>query len=70
MNQQIHNQLDELLDSARSRIDQVMDEDGEKNESRSEPLCEEWWEWIIEDEIDVVFVPKQFQNDLQLYLDI
>lgn len=70
MNQQICNQLDELLDSARSRIDQVMKEDGEKNESRSEALCEEWWEWIIQDEIDVVFVPKQFQNDLQLYLDI
>jgi len=69
MNQQVSDQLDKLMVDFNNRIGQVMEEDGEENESRSEALCEEWWEWITCDEIDVVFVPKEFQTDLQLYLD-
>ena len=69
MNQQVSDQLDKLMVDFNNRIGQVMEEDGEENESRSEALCEEWWEWITRDEIDVVFVPKEFQTDLQLYLD-
>ena len=68
---QLSDQLDTLMIDFKNRINQVMEEDGEDNESRSEALCEEWWEWITHDDtIDVVFVPKEFQTDLQLYLDL
>jgi len=70
MDKQLSDQLDTLLVDFNDRINQVMEEDGEDDESRSEALCQEWWEWIIHDEIDVVFVPKEFQTDLQLYLDL
>jgi len=71
ISKQLSDQLDTLMIDFNDRIRQVMKEDGEDNESRSEALCEEWWEWILNNgEIDVVFVPKEFQNDLQLYLDL
>ena len=71
ISKQLSDQLDTLMIDFNDRIRQVMKEDGEDNESRSEALCEEWWEWILNNgEIDVEFVPKEIQNDLQLYLDL
>lgn len=70
MDQQLSAQINTLVVDFKNRIDQVMEEDGEENENRSEALCEEWWEWIVNDEIDAVFVPKEFQTDVQLHLDL
>ena len=64
MNPLTAKQLDNLLLSAKQRIDAVIGEDGEQDESRSEPLCEEWWEWIVAendcDDCGVVFVPQEW----------
>ena len=48
----------------KERIDTIMEEDrvGEfYNDERTEPLLEEWWEWITGTENDVLFVPEEFK---------
>ncbi len=48
----------------KERIDTIMEEDrvGEfYNDERTEPLLEEWWEWIVGTENDVLFVPEEFK---------
>ena len=48
----------------RERIDTIMEEDrvGEfYNDERTEPLLEEWWEWIVGTKNDVLFVPEEFK---------
>ncbi len=56
--------MTELVMITKERIDTIMEEDrvGEfYNDERTEPLLEEWWEWIVGTENDVLFVPEEFK---------
>ena len=64
LSKSLSSQMNELLMITKERIDTIMEEDkvGEfYNEERTEPLLEEWWEWIEGSENDVLFVPQEFK---------
>jgi|TARA_R100000027_G_scaffold59633_1_gene50037 hypothetical protein len=64
LSKSLSSQITELVMITRERIDTIMEEDrvGEfYNDERTEPLLEEWWEWIVGTENDVLFVPEEFK---------
>tara|TARA_R100000900_G_scaffold140694_1_gene121309 strand:+ start:1248 stop:1460 length:213 start_codon:yes stop_codon:yes gene_type:complete len=64
LSKSLSSQITELVMITKERIDTIMEEDrvGEfYNDERTEPLLEEWWEWIVGTENDVLFVPEEFK---------
>ena len=64
LSKSLSSQMTELVMVTKERIDTIMEEDrvGEfYNDERTEPLLEEWWEWIVGTENDVLFVPEEFK---------